>query len=280
MDLNLNWFESLLYGLFSGLTDILPVSAQAHKTLMLKFFGIKGNMELVDFLVHLAIVAALYTNCRSNLVRMNRAQMLARIPKKKRKRPLDVRSLMDLSLLRTILVPVVLGLLLYRQASAMKSNLILLAVFIFLNGIALYIPQFLPGSNKDSRTLSRVEGLLMGLGGAVSVVPGISAMGMSTSIGSVCGFERTYALNLALMMNLFLNAGFIVYDVIGIMSNGLGTLSVMIVLRYLFTAAVAFGSTTLAIRIMRRLAEGDGYSIFAFYCFGQSLFTFILNLMA
>ena len=58
--MKLNWFESMLYGLFSGLTDILPVSVQAHQTLMLKFFGVKGNMELLDLLIHLAIAAALY----------------------------------------------------------------------------------------------------------------------------------------------------------------------------------------------------------------------------
>jgi len=278
--LNLNWFESVLYGLFSGLTDILPVSAQAHKTLMLKFFGIKGNMELMDLLVHLAVALSLYAGCRIDLMRMMRAKALSRIPKKKRKRPLDVRSMMDLSMLKTMLIPALLGLLLYRHGAKIQGNLILMAVFLLVNGLVLYIPQFLPGSNKDSRTLSRVEGLLMGLGGAVSVIPGISAMGVTTSIGSVCGVERTYCLNLTLMMNLFLTAGFIVYDILGILNSGLGTLSPVIILRYLMTAAIAYCSTTLGIRLMRRFAENDGYAIFAFYCFGLALFTFILNLMA
>lgn len=278
--MNLNWFESILYGLFSGLTDILPVSAQAHKTLMLKIFGRSGSMELLNLLVHLAVAAALYSACRSALVRMNRARKLSLVPKSKRKRPLDVRSLMDLSMVRTMLVPVVLGLLLFRKADAMKSNLILLALFLFLNGLALYIPQYLPGGNRDSRTLSRVEGLLMGLGGAVSVVPGISAMGCVTSIGSVCGVEATYCLDLALTANLFVNLGLIVHDVLAIGSAGLGTLSVLILLRYLLCAAAAFGGATLAIRLMRRLAANRGYGLFGFYCFGLALFIFILNLIA
>jgi len=183
-------------------------------------------------------------------------------------------------MLRTMLVPAFLGLLLYRHAAKLQGNLMLLALFLFLNGVALYVPQFLPSSNRDSRTLSRVEGLLMGLGGTVSVVPGISAMGVTTSIGSVCGVDRTYGLNMALMMNMFLNIGFLVLDVMGIMNSGLGTLSVLIILRYLFTALVAFGSSMMAIRLMRHMASNDGYSVFAFYCFGLSLFTFILNLMA
>ena len=278
--MKLNWFESMLYGLFSGLTDILPVSAQAHKTLMLKFFGIKGNMEVLDLFVHLAVAAALYIHCRSQLGRMTRAKALSRVPKKKRKRPLDVRSMMDLSMLNTMLVPVVLGLLLYRHTAKLQGNLILLALFLLINGLVLYIPQFLPGGNRDSRTLSRVQGLLMGLGGAFSIVPGISAMGVTTSIASVCGVERTYGLNMTLMMNLFLTIGFLVYDVLGIMNTGLGVLSITILLRYLMTAAIAFGSTSFGIRLMRQFAENQGYTVFGFYCFGLALFTFILNLMA
>ena len=278
--MKLNWFESILYGLFSGLTDILPVSAQAHKSLMLKFFGINGNMEVMDLLVHAAVAAALYMACRSQLVRMGRASALSRVPKKKRKRPLDMRSLMDLSLLKTMLVPVILGLLLYRKGASLRGNLVLLAVFVLINGIMLYIPQYFSSGNKDCRTLSRVEGLLMGLGGGLSVIPGLSAVGVTTSIGSLCGVERTYCLNMTLMMNLFLTIGLIVYDVMGILEVGFGSISVLILLRYIMTAAIAYAAATFAIRLMRQLSQGEGYAIFGFYCFGQALFTFILNLMA
>lgn len=278
--MKLNWFESILYGMFSGLTDILPVSVQAHQTLMLKFFGINGDMDLMNLLVHGAIAAALYMHCRDSFVRMSRAKALSRVPKAKRKRPLDMRSLMDLSLLKTMLVPALLGLMLYRYSTGLQVNLILLAVLLLINGIVLYVPQFFATGNKDSRTLSRVEGLLMGLGGAVSVLPGFSAVGFTTAIGSVCGVERTYCLNMTLIMNFFLTVGMVAFDVIGIAGNGLGDLSILILLRYLLTAGIAYVSAAFAIRLLRQFAENDGYGIFGFYCFGLSLFTFILNLMA
>ena len=141
--MNLNWLESILYGLFSGLTDILPVSAQAHKTLLLKVFGVRESADLLNLMIHLTIVAALYGASRSAFIRMNRARRLSLTPKKKRKRPLDVRSLMDLSMLRTMLLPALLGFFLYRKASGLQGNLILLTVFLFVNGLILYIPQFL-----------------------------------------------------------------------------------------------------------------------------------------
>lgn len=276
----LNWFESFLFGLFSGFGDVTPISAQAHRTLMLKFFGLSEVSDLQYLLIHLAIIGALYYTCRDQIVRMNRARSLAKVPKRKRKRPLDVRSMMDFNMLKTMIVPVILGLFFYEKAAVLNKKIIWIAVFLFVNGIVLYIPQFFPSGNRDSRTLSRVEGLLMGMGGAVSVLPGVSAIGVATSVGSICGVERSYCLNMALLMNLVLNVGFAVLDILGIISGGLGTLSILILIRYIFSAAVAFGGVLLGIKLMRYLAAEKGYALFSFYCWGMSLFTFIFNLMA
>lgn len=277
--MELNWLNSLLYGFLSGLMEILPVSAQAHKVLLLKFFGVKGHADLLELLIHLGIFAALYYNSQAQLIRMNRARALARVPKRKRKRPLDTRSMMDWSMLKTMLIPVILGLYLYQYITNIDTNMLYIALFLFLNGVILYVPQFFPTSNRDSRTLSRVEGLLMGLGGTISILPGISAVGVMTSIGSVCGVDRKYAINMVLIINMFLTAGMMVYDVIGIMNNGLVALSILLILRYIITAVAAFGGTMLGIKIMRQMAENQGYSLFGVYCWGLALFTFILNLM-
>ena len=57
--MDLNWLESFLYGLFSGLTDILPVSAEAHRILMLKCFGIQSSSELMKLFAHLGVFGAM-----------------------------------------------------------------------------------------------------------------------------------------------------------------------------------------------------------------------------
>ena len=278
--MELSWIESCIFGLITGLLDIVPVSADAHRILLLKFFGVKASPDLMNLMMHAAVFAALYYGCQTQLIRMKRARALARIPKRKRKRPLDVNSMMDWSMLKTMFVPAILGVWLRKYTTQLHSNLMLIALFLFLNGVILYAPQFFPTSNRDSRTLSRVEGILMGLGGAVSAVPGISAIGATTSIGSVWGVDRTYGLNMALMMNLAITAGLMIYDVLGIAANGFGVLSFGIFARYLLSAAAAYGGTALAIRLMRRLASGHSYSGFGVYCWGLALFTFILNLIA
>ena len=278
--MDLNWMESVIYGFLSGLMDIVPLSAQAHRILLMKFFGISGGTEVMRLAVHIGVFGGLYYSCQSQIVRINRARALARVPKRRRKRPLDTRSLMDWSMLKTMLIPMVIGLFLYKYNTAMRDNLLLVAIFLLVNGIILYVPQFLPGSNRDSRTLTRLEGFLMGLGATASTLPGISAVGAAVSIGSVCGVERGFCLSMALMMNLALNLGLAIVDVFTLFTNGLGVFSFGILIRYLATGLTAFGGCLLGIKIMRILSGNHGYSGFAFYCVGLSLFTFILNLMA
>ncbi len=278
--MELSWLESCILGLISGLLDIIPVSAQGHSVLLLKFFGVKASSDVLNLLTHIGVFAAIYYSSQTQLIRMRRALALSRVPKRKRKRPLDVRSMMDWSMLKTMLVPAILGVYLRQYAMGFASNLMLISVFFFLNGMILYIPQFFPTSNRDSRTLSRIEGLLMGLGGVVSVVPGISAIGVTTSIASVCGVDRTYGLNMALMMNMAITAGLLLYDIMGIAANGFGILSFLVFIQYLSAALAAFGGAMLGIKVMRHLAAGRGFSAFGVYCWGLALFTFILNLIA
>ena len=278
--MNFTWVESLLMGLVSGIADIVPVSAEAHRIILLKLFGKQGEPDLLRLFVHLGIMAALFWANQSIFVRMIRARNLSRIPKKKRKRPLDTRSLMDLSLCKTMLVPAILAYIFYEKAQGLAGNMIVLAAFLFLNGLIMYIPQFLPSGNRDSRTLSRVEGVLMGLGGAVSVIPGFSAVGAAVSAASVCGVERKYALNMSLVMNLGIMFALIFFDLKALFANGVGTITVSVAASYIVSGILAFLAATAAVRILRSLVEKSGFTVFVFYCWGVALFTFILNLMA
>lgn len=277
--MELNWLQSILFGLVSGAADIFPVSGQVHRLLLLKFFGVNQMPNLLALLLHLSVAAALYLSSQGQFVRMNRARALARIPKKKRKRPLDTRSMMDWSLIKTMLVPTVTGLLLNSRVRGWSVNMFLIAGMLFVNGLILYIPQFLPTSNRDSRTLTRLEGVLMGLGAGASVLPGISTVGIMVSIASVCGIERLYGLNMTFIVKLFFLIGLMVYDVLAIITDGLGGLTVMLLAQYLFTGLLSFGASMFSIRLLRRLAPEHGFHTFGVYCWGLALFTFILNLV-
>ena len=276
----MNWLQSVLYGFLSGAADILPVSSRAHGILLLKIFGttVDGNFMLL--FLHTAVTLALYFSCRTQLIRIRRALALARVPKKKRRRPLDTKSLMDFRLLRTTAIPIILAYVFYDKVFFLGGSLLAVAGFLFLNGLILYIPQFLPTGNKDARSMSRVDGLLIGLGGALSVFPGISAIGAMVSVSSVLGVDQEYGTNNALITGILISACISINDLVRMIGAGLSGVTFGIVLVCLATGLAAFAGTFLGIRLLRAARKSIGLSIFTFYCWGLARCLFLLNLIA
>ncbi|MBO4938320.1 MAG: undecaprenyl-diphosphate phosphatase [Oscillospiraceae bacterium] len=276
--MDLNFFQSLIYGLIAGLTDILPVSAQAHRLILLKIFGGDSESAVLRLMIHLATLGALYYCCRGQILRIMRQQRLSRIPKRRRKRPVDMRSIMDYRLLKTMLLPVLIGFVLYFKTSAIAASLMWTSVFLFVNGVLLFVPRLLPSGNKDSRSMSRLDGFSMGLGGAASALPGISSVGAAVSVAVVRGADRVYAVNMALLMHMAVTVGLIIFDLIAVFTGAAGTISFGILMGYLFAAIFAFGGVFLGIRIVRSIAVHMGFDMFAYYCWGAAFFAFILYL--
>ena len=274
----MNFLESLLFGLVSGLTDILPVSAQAHKAILLTIFGVDAEPGVLRLLIHMATLVALYFCCQKQILRISRQLKLARIPKKRRRRPLDMKTILDYRMMQTMVIPVVIGFLCYGKTAPMSGSLSWCALFLLLNAVILFMPQLLPSGNKDSRSVSRVESLLMGIGGALGIFPGISSVGGMTAVASVCGVERTYALNISLMMNMVINGMMIFHDILNI-GVGIGSLTFGALMGYFVAAAVAFAAVYAAIRLMQHLANAQGYTAFAWYSLAMAMLMFIIYLM-
>lgn len=275
----MNILQSIVFGLFSGLSDVLPVSSQAHKAIILKIFGQREENPILRLFIHIAILAALYYCCSAHIIRIVRQLKLSRIPKRRRKRPLDIQTLMEFRLVRTMIIPVLLSLLLYNKTAPWGTKLILTAIFLLLNGVILYLPNLLPTGNKDARSMSGLEGLLMGLGASLSVLPGVSSVGGALSVASVCGAERTFALNMTYLMQMVLTIGLIAFDLAAVFAAGLSGLTATVLLGYALAAVAAFGGTYFGIRAMRMLSVNIGYSVFAYYSFGAALLSFMLYLM-
>ena len=278
--MELSFLENLILGFISGFAEVLPISAQAHRIVILKTLGLNGDSTVLSLMIHLAAASALYLYCKGHIVRMTRARRLSRIPKSRRKRPLDMEALTDFSMLKFALIPVILGFLLYSKMAFLSGKLVYIAALLMINGIILYVPQFLPGSNKQSGALSRVDSLYFGLGGFLGMLPGVSAVGSAVSIGTVRGMDPQKALTFALLLNIPINAGLAVYDLFILISGGAGSLAFRTLFFALFAGAAAFVGILIGIRLLKKITASVGYSIFGFYCWGAALLTFMLYLAA
>ena len=125
--------------------------------------------------------------------------------------------------------------------------------------------------------MSMLDSMLMGLGGAAAVLPGVSSVGASVSIASVCGAERKFALELAYLSQMILTIGLIILDILAL-TAGKVVLSLPILVCCGFAGLAAAIGTYFGMRVMRVLAANIGFGAFPFYCFGAALFSFMLYL--
>lgn len=271
-----NWLESLIYGLISGLSEFLPVSSEAHRALFLRLTGTVDEARL-RLAVHIGAFLSLLIFCTPVLSRLRRERKIAAVPKKHRRRQPDIRSLLDIRVLRTAGIALLVAFLAYPIVGRLYERLWVLAIFLAINGMLLYVPQFLPGANKDSQSLSSLDAVLIGLAGGAGVIPGISRVGASVSVGLTRGADRRYALDTGLLLSIPALIVLALIDCGGLFA-GAGGITAFSVARY-FTAAVgSFAGSYCAVSILRFLAVRAGFSGFAYYCWGAALFSFVLYL--
>ena len=273
----MDWLWTILYGFVAGLAEFLPLSSPAHQSISAAVFGLASAAPLRQFLIRAACLAALLSACGREIDKLRRDGRMARLPARRRKRPVDSRSVATNRLLNIAVFPLVIGLVFYRRVNMWVDSLAMVTIFLVVNGILLFVPQYIPSGNKDGRNLSLLDGLLMGLAGAFSVFPGISRMSAIHFAASARGADKNYSLQFALYLSIPALVVMLIFDAAAIF-GGIEAISFLVIIQYLLAMAAAYFGSTFAISIMRSLVIRAGYEVFSYYCWGMALISMILYL--
>lgn len=271
----MSWFESIVYGLVSGISDFLPISSQAHQSLLLQLFGDLNRDYVRDLFVHIALLLSVFSGCRNTIDQLRREQILRQ---RNRRTRTGTGSLLEIRLMKNAAIPMVLGLLITSYISSKGTSLIWLSVLLIINGIVLYIPERMLQGNKDERAMTGLDSLLFGVSGALSALPGISRTGTMLSVLSSRGIGKQKALNWVLLLSAPALGAWIGLDIINIFSASAGNPFWANFGGYILSGISAYIGGYVGISVMRILRQRTGYSGFAYYSLGAALFTFILYL--
>ncbi len=269
--------QSILYGLVSGFSEVLPVSSQAHQAILMRLFGLDTREPLRDLLIHISVLLAIITGCRATILRLKREKDLSNRRRRGRKSTND--SAYELRLIRTAAVPMLIVLLIYLSSRTIETNLTTLALMLVINGIALIIPEHMRQANKDARSMTGFDGILIGVAGGLSALPGISRIGAISSYALMRGAEKQKVLSWAFLLSIPALFLLCIIDVVLIFSIGVGAVSFLSVLGYILSAITAYLGAYFGIIFVRYLAVRTGYTGFAYYSWGTALFTMILYLI-
>ncbi len=273
----MDWLWTILYGFVAGLSEFLPLSSPAHQSISAAVFGLASAAPLRQFLIRAACLAGLLSSCGTQINKLRRDAQLAKQPSRCRKRPVDSRSIATNRLLKVAVFPMVIGLVFYRRATMWVNSLAMVTIFLIINGILLFLPQYIRSGNKDGRNLTGLDGLIIGLAGAFSVFPGISRMSTIHFAAAVRGADKNYALQFALYLSVPALIIMLIFDAAAIFA-GIEALSFLLIIQYLLAMAAAYFGSTFAISVMRSLVVRVGYAGFAYYCWGMALISMILYL--
>lgn len=276
--MDFNMLEALIYGFVSGITEILPVSSKAHQALMVQMFNSDANVHLLDFMVHFGTLVGLYITCGSQLRRAHRDYRLSRSVRRRSRRQADIQSLLDFQIIKTAAIPLLFGFLLYWSASKLVRPLYWVSVFFLMNGIILHIPMYLPHGNKDSRSMSRLDAVLIGFGSVLGILPGISRIGVVASISVGKGADPSHAFRWGLFLSFPALAALMCIDVYGMASVRMNGIGFPEIFQAFIGAFAALLGTVGAVSVMKLLSSKASYLNFSYYSFGAAILTFILCL--
>ena len=276
----MGYFASIIYGFVSGLTEIFPVSSQANQMVMRQLFGVAQKEPIRDLFVHIAILAAVFIACRGMFSKIRREQVLAY---RMRRNPSQIHALKgvyDMRLVRSAAPVMLVGMFINVFFTNFYNNRPLFSLMLLLNGALLLVPVYMHQGNKDARSMSHMDGALVGLGAALSAVPGISRNGGIMFMTLIRSADKQNGVTWALMLAVPAMIMLMVLDFIAMFTVGIGAITLATLIGYFFSAIFAFCGSYLGIYSIKILIMRADYSGFAYYDFGLALFSFVLYLIA
>lgn len=276
--MEIGWMACIVYGFVSGLTEILPVSADASRLVVSQVIKTDFSSLLVRLFSHAGILVALIVCLREHIGKLYADFRLSRIPVRRRKRTPDRKSMAEIVFISSGLIPLLSPVFLRSWIPVWNNRLEIVAALQVLNGMILYLPTRVARGNKDSVGMSRLDGFFTGLMGAFGLLPGVSRVGCCLSYTSMRGADAKHALNWVMLLEALTLVCMIGVDGVTLFSSGVGFGGILQLIPAFLMGMGAFGGGCCAVMLMRAMALRNGYSGFSYYCWGTAFFLFIVYL--
>lgn len=193
----MDWLQAIILGVVQGLTEFLPVSSSGHLAIFKELLGVEAAEDLMfEVTVHAATVLATIVVFWKPIV-----QLFAGLFKFKYN---DETDYICKILVGTIPVMIV-GLFFKDQVEELFSSLWVVGGALLLTAVLLYFSDAVAKSQvaheTDARNgISFWQALLIGVGQAFAVLPGLSRSGATISTGLVSGVRREVVAQFSFLM--------------------------------------------------------------------------------
>ena len=189
---------AIILGIIQGFTEFLPISSSGHLVILEDIFGVDMDFTFLNVLLHIATLIAVVYYYRKKILylithplcTMNKYLLVATVP--------------------AIIFVLCFGSIFTQY----MSSTLFVGIGFLITAILLSFAQVMAKKNKVPDMLNYKNVLVMGVGQAFAVFPGLSRSGTTLSVGLIIGTEKQSALDFSFLMSIPIILASIVYELI------------------------------------------------------------------
>lgn len=248
------WVGVIFLAVLQGLTEFLPVSSSGHLVIAKNLLGLDAPGVRLELLLHVGTLFAVLMYFRKLLW-----NLLSGVCRR------DAAAWRMVLLLAVATVPAGLAgvLLKITGATALLANPRLAGFGLLVTGAGLISLRFVRNGERD---VTWLRALLMGIGQAVAVLPGISRSGTTVLVARYAGVTRVAAAEFAMLMSIPVILGAALLDATGGADLSGGAAGSVTPAMYAAGMVVAAAVGYAAIGIFMRVIKSGAFWLFGVYC--------------
>lgn len=195
--MTISWFEAVFLGVVQGLTEFLPISSSAHILVLSQLLGWQDPGAAFTAVTQIGTELAVIVFFWRDIVRIVRTWARSLVNR-------ELRSNIDARMGWYIIIgtiPIaVLGLAFSSQIETAARNLWLVAFTLIVFGMILGFADRIGSKIRTLGALNGRDGVILGFGQALALIPGVSRSGATISVGLFLGYTREAAARYAFLL--------------------------------------------------------------------------------
>nr|WP_106783156.1 undecaprenyl-diphosphate phosphatase [Lysinibacillus timonensis] len=251
--------KMIIIGLVQGFTEPIPVSSSGHVMIVSEILGLGEQGFTFAILTNTASLFAILFIYRKDIARLF-FNSLKYLKTKNQKYKSDFRFVCFI-IIGTIPAGV-LGVLL-NDFIAENVSITVIAIMLFVTGIALWLIRNMRGS-KGERNISVKDAVIVGLGQAVALTPGISRSGATIISSIAVGMKQDTALRFSFMLYIPVSLGGIVLGFTDFLDE---PNKADLAIPYFSAFIATLFMTYFAMRWFMGIMKNGKLNYFTYYCF-------------
>ena len=262
---------------------MLLLSGDGHLLLFEKLVGVSElpfNFLYLAVVLHMGNLIAVLANYRREAFALGQELLRALhiLKASPQKHPPVARR--ELLLYGAGLLPMLLTLALLgavRWVYAQDNALLFVSIGLVVTGLLLFLSERFFRGSKDEKNMTPFDALLIGLAQLPAVFPGFSRAGLTASVGVMRGLKRSYSVQFSNLLSVPVLLAALICESI----NAAGSTAQMpSVWLCLIGVAVSALVSYLALKLLSRIAQYGRFDNLAYWCWGVSILSAVLVLIA